>query len=369
MRKYYPGLTLFKFAGAVLVVMSHIREFPLQDALDASLPYFSTLCTVIVPCFYVMAGFLACQGWSRAAAPQRYVKNYIKWLGGVYLFFFLLVVGGDLVLFGYNGVFPRNPNYYLELFLTGPYPQFGFLPPLLVAVGLGFLADRYGSLRVAVVLSAGGYLLAAAVIGPLRVGTNYLVGDLPLFHSRYFFWIEEFLTKYLSTGFPYVLAGICIARRETAFLRISKGRFVLLALLASVVEIKALQQLYPERYSYYMLLSQVPLTLLLFYGLLKVNTGWVQRYHVYLRQLSLFLFFAHWPLMLLNAMFMGTPCSMFSLRQSALCMVLTFGEVLLLERVFALLFRRRKEHLSKGLPATVPVSKAAVQQRENGSPG
>ena len=362
MRKYYPGLTLFKFAGAVLVVMSHIREFPLQDALDAQLPYFSALCAVVVPCFYVMAGFLACKGWSRAPQPKSYVRHYVLWLAGVYLLFFLLLVGGDFLFYCSTGVYPRNPKYYLELFfIMGPFPQFWFLPPLLAAVVLGFWADKHGVLRSAAVLAACGYLGAATVVGPLRVGTDFLLGDLPLYHDRHFLWVETIVGNYLGNGIPYVLAGVCVARWEATFLRLSKGRFLLLTLLASVLEITALQRLYPEGYTRTMLFSQVPLTLLLFYGLLKVKSGWVQQYHGYLRQLSLFLFFAHWPLMLLNAGAMGTSYSAFSAKQVALCMVLTFGEILLLERLFnQLVLRRRKKNVSKEIPVTVTKPKTVT---------
>ena len=113
-----------------------------------------------------------------------------------------------------------------------------------------------------------------------------------------------------------------------------------------------------------MLFSQVPLTLLLFYGLLKVKSGWVQQYHAYLRQLSLFLFFAHWPLMLLNAFLMGTTYKQFSAPQVALCMVLTFTQVLLLERLFAKIICLRKKRASIVLPAETAVFKAVVKQPE-----
>ncbi|MDG0791796.1 hypothetical protein OMP38_13695 [Cohnella ginsengisoli] len=45
---------------------------------------------VIVPCFYVVSGFLVYQGWSHAAAPGAYVRKYVTRIAIIYAFFCLL---------------------------------------------------------------------------------------------------------------------------------------------------------------------------------------------------------------------------------------------------------------------------------------
>jgi hypothetical protein len=346
MRKYYPGLTLFKFIGAVMVMLTHIKAFPLNDVLDRYIPGFTTLCAIVVPGFYVMAGFLACKGWRHAAQPRLYIRRYVLWVGRVYALFCLLLFFTDPLSVVRSGSFAhRSLKYYVEpFFVLGPFPQLWFILPMLVAVMLSYWAERRHRLAVLGALTLLGYLVASVILGPLQVLTKQVLGNLPLYQHKHWGLIQALLNNYLTAALPFVVAGVCIAKWEDIFLRLNKWRLVVLTLLWSATELVLLQFLYPKGYPFRMLFAHLPLTLLLFYGLLKVNSTWVQAYHNYLRRLSLFLFFTHWPIILFNAWLLGTPMALASPGQTALCIGLTFSQILLLERLFVWLQRKHKSN-------------------------
>jgi hypothetical protein len=353
MRKYYPGLTLFKFIGALLVLLTHIKTFPLNAALDVYLPGFTVLCSVVVPGFYLMAGFLACKGWMHTAQPGLYIRRYIWWIGRVYLLFCLLQFFTDPLSVVRTGSFAhRSLRYYVEpLLISGPYPQLWFIPPMLVAVALGYWAERRGRLAILGSLTLLGYFVAAGILGPLVALTIQVLGDVPLYHEQHWVLIRILIENYLVRALPFVFAGICVAKWEEWFLQLNKWRIIVPTLLWSVAELVLARFLYPRGLPSAMLFAHLPLTLLLFYGLLKMESRWVQRYHAYLRRLSLFLFFAQWPLIVFNAWLLGNTLALLSPGQTGLCIGLTLSQILLLERLFVWLPRKPDNPPGAGLPA------------------
>lgn len=360
MRKYYPGITLFKFAGAVMVMMAHLKEFPLNSTLNHQVTGFVQLCSIIVPCFYVMAGFLAYNGWKHSAQPARYVKRYILWTGAAYSVFCICYLFTDTLPLLYHGTFNRHSvNYLFEMFfITGPYWQLWFIPPLIVTISLGYLAERKKRLSALLVVAIIGFAAAQCVCGSLKSGTNGLIGDAALFRYKHFALVEKLILYYAGMAVPYVSAGIFIGRYEVGFVNLNKWRLIVPALLISFTELIFLRIAYPDGYSYPLLLAQFPLTILLFYGLLNVRNVHVKKYHAYLRQLSVFLFFTHIPLIRLNEWMMGWDHVHITLPQFAACMVLTFGQIMLIERVFERYRKRRRS--AKQATAEVAVSTPAV---------
>ncbi|RPD45836.1 hypothetical protein DNI29_16945 [Hymenobacter sediminis] len=342
MRKYYPGITLFKFAGAVMIVLAHIKPFPLNAVLNTYIPSFSVLCSVVVSGFYVMAGFLACKGWMHAAQPKKYIRQYVMWIGRVYALFCLLSFFTDPHSVVRTGSFAyRSLQFYIEPFLVvGPYRQLWFIPPLIVAIVLGYWAERGRRLVAAGALALLGFLVAASVIGPLQIIVKHMLGDLTIYRYKHWMLVQILVYNYLAYGFPFVFAGIFIAKWEKRFVELNKWWLLAPALLWSIAELAVIMVLYPGGYPHQMMLAHLPLTLLLFYGLLNVTSQWVQPYHGYLRRLSIVLFFAHWPLIHFNAWLLGFPLTLLSPGQTVLCIGLTFGQIILLERVIVWLQRK-----------------------------
>ncbi|GAB3242524.1 hypothetical protein GCM10027346_38820 [Hymenobacter seoulensis] len=344
MRKYYPGLTLLKFVGAVMVVLTHIKEFPLNDELNSYIPGFSLLCAIVVPAFYVMAGFLACNGWMMAPDPGRYIRSYVGWISRVYGLFCLLLFFTDPLSVVRSGTFAhRSLKYYVEPFLVlGPYVQLWFIPPMLVAMVLGYWAERRGQLALLGGFTLLGYLVAASILGPLHGLSQHVLGTASWDTYRHWGLLKALIQNHLINGLPYVFAGICIAKWETGFVQLNKWRLLVPTLLWSALELVLIRRQYPTGYPFSMLFAHLPLTLVLFYGLLQVNSPWVKPYHKYLRRLSMFLFFVHWPLIVFNRWLLGSTEPVISPTHTALCIGLTFAQILLLERLASWLQRKRK---------------------------
>lgn len=371
MRKYYPGLTLFKFIGAVMVMLTHIKTFPLNAALDTHFPGFTSLCSIVVPGFYLMAGFLACKGWTHTAQPGLYIRRYLWWIGRVYLLFCLLQFFTDPLSVVRTGSFAhRSLRYYVEpLFISGPYPQLWFIPPMLVAVALGYWVERRGRLALLGALTLLGFLVAAGTMGSLQGLVKQQLSNVPLYNPRYWVLVMILVQNYLAHALPFVFIGICVAKWEEQFVQLNKWRLLVPTLLWSVGELALLRFLYPEGCSYAVLFAHLPLTLLLFYVLLKLKSSWVQRYHAYLRRLSLFLFFAQWPLILFNAWLLGTTVALLLPGQTVLCIGLTLSEILLLERLFVWLQQRRNNPQGAGLSAAGGPLISSVVPPHNGAVG
>src|SRR5690349_3999591 len=94
MRTFYPGITLFKLAGAILVLAGHALLIPSMMVMELP-PLASFLMLegrVVVPVFYVVSGFLLYKGWSHARNPASYVRRYGVRIATVYAVFCLLFV-------------------------------------------------------------------------------------------------------------------------------------------------------------------------------------------------------------------------------------------------------------------------------------
>lgn len=336
-----------------MIVLAHIREFPLNSVLNTYIPGFTVLCSVVVSGFYVLAGFLACKGWMQAAQPSQYIRRYVLWLGRIYGLFCLLQFFTDPLSAVRTGSFAhRSLQYYFEPFLIiGPYRPLWFIPPMILAVILGYWAERRRWLATLGAFTLIGFLLAACVIGPLQVVARQIMGDLSVYHYKHWKLLEILIFNYLGYGLPYIFAGICIAKQEKLFVSLNKWHLTVPTLLWSAIELTLLRSLYPQGYSGLMLFAHLPLTILLFYGLLSIHNTWVQPYHSYLRRLSIFLFLVHWPLIHFNAWLLGNPLALLSPGRTALCIGLTFSQILLLERLFVWLQQKRKQNRAVALNA------------------
>jgi hypothetical protein len=174
MRSYYPGITIFKLAGSLMVVLAHVMLFRYMELVpNQQLQFIGLLSRVIVPCFYVTAGFLAYKGWTRAMDSRLYVRKYvirILMLYGFFCVFFL--VEHILPAIINNGL--SIPNLYLQskiifmmFFLNGPFVQFWFIPPLIFGIAASYWLLEKNYLRASVIIGSVGFLISQFVSGTL----------------------------------------------------------------------------------------------------------------------------------------------------------------------------------------------------------
>lgn len=298
MRKYYPGITLFKVVGSLLVLMGHVH-IPQLFTVYGRVPGLQQAAAAVVPCFYTVAGFLAYKGWTSAARPQTYIRHYLGWLVAAYAALSalaLLLGNGSRAVYGagawHNAVLPLAKIYLV----TGPYGVLWFIPPLVAGVAFCYYFQRRGWLAWAVGLALVGFLAAQLLAGTLRVVLEAVGSNPALYHWRYSDLLKLAVTNYLGLGLPFVLLGVLLAHREAAFIRLPGWQVAGVALGGLGAELLLLAPLAPPTYdwfSYPLIVSMVPLGAWLFYGLLHMRGARVQRYHAVLNRFSALLYFLH----------------------------------------------------------------------------
>lgn len=344
MRNYYPGITVFKLAGALAVLLAHVLFFRYASALPTEwngLQFLFLLLRVIVPCFYMVSGFLAYQGWTHASDSGAYVRRYLKRIGLVYGFFVLLFIGQhtvpDLLR---QGVSPGNALLqakilFMAVFLNGPFLQLWFIPPLLAAVAAVYALARKERLKQAVWLAAAGFALCQFVTGTLRPlwGEGMGAGLLNADQREY---AELFLTRYLGFGFIFVLAGVLVARHEAAFRAVRLRTLALPALAVSAVELALLLRYEQWTLDYKLAFSLLPNTVLLFYGVLRIRSVKIRAHHRTINRFSIVTFCGHIPFMQLNLLLFGWREASMGRAQDLIYLSLTFLECAAATALFGL---------------------------------
>jgi|GEM_PF-1954015 len=305
MRKYYPGFTLFKLIGAMLIVLAHLSGNAMGGVLDSYIFGFSQYFSVIVPCFYMLSGFLAYRGWATRSNPVKYVSSYVSKLALIYAAFCLLYILTDTLpkcLSGQFNIHDWNGLVGL-IFLIGPYPPLWFLPPLCFGIYLCFRLERAGHLKFFAVLLSLAFLFMQFVSGTLQpvavLLTKKMSIPVPGLHPLVLLTI----VRYFAHALPFVLAGVLVAKNEAQFLRLKKlGTYALLLLLTEALLLQVFQSSYTAAP---FLFSQLTSTLWLFQLLMKARLPGIQKHYQFIQRFTLLMFLLHFPLMLLISHVMG----------------------------------------------------------------
>lgn len=349
MRKFYPGITVFKFAGAILVLLGHSLLISLlQGGSNKTMSFLMLLTRVIVPCFYVIAGFLAYKGWSHAARPESYVGRYLLRIGVMYGFFCLLFTlqfnVSALVL---DGIHPSNlllqaKIWFMAVFVNGPYYHLWFIPPLMFGVAASYWLLKRMSGRSIVWICLAGFTVCQFTSGSLRFlfgGTMDGFLGLSLEQWNYF---DLAMTQYIGFGLTFVAAGAAIAKYEDRFLRLRVRRMFLPLSILMAVELAILLATSDWTAEYKLAFTLLPLTLLLFYGVLRMQSRVATVYH---RQLSLFsvvTYLSHALFLQVNDLLFGWKMGELLVAEYVARGLLTLAECVLLTYVISQMTRRRR---------------------------
>ncbi|WP_420872137.1 acyltransferase family protein [Cohnella rhizosphaerae] len=225
MRSYYPGITLFKALGCVLVVFSHGLIIPFMATLDNRQLSFAGLSLgTLVPGFYLIAGFLAYQGWTHAANAGAYVRRYVSRIAIAYGLLCLLNTGRQIagaMLHGdtsASGMLALGQKIALRIFIEGAYQQLWFIPPLIFGSIVSYALVSGGRERLLIGVAATAFAAAACLAG--TPGGLVRAAWPALFVTEGAHVAAKALVNYGGFGLVFVGTGVLLARHEDAFKRL-----------------------------------------------------------------------------------------------------------------------------------------------------
>ncbi|MNR02643.1 hypothetical protein D3C85_1185010 [compost metagenome] len=148
------------------------------------------------------------------------------------------------------------------------------------------------SLRFALIIGIGGFLLSLCVSGSLRpLFIDSIEGYLAV--TSLYTYMKLLVYRYLGLGFTFILLGILIARYEEKFFRTRVWHFVLLSTIITTFELLYLFYAAKWNSEYKLSVSMVPNTCLLFYGILHIKSQSMKRYHAFISLFSIVTFCGH----------------------------------------------------------------------------
>ncbi|MBD2872758.1 acyltransferase family protein [Paenibacillus arenilitoris] len=359
MRNYYPGITIFKLSGSLLVLFAHLFLIRYMAQMPAqSLVQFVSLATrIVVPCFYVVAGFLAYKGWSRAASPKGYVVKYAARIGIVYAFFCLLFIAESIVPklisdgLTAGNLFLQAKVLFMTFFLNGPFIQFWFIPPLVFGVTAAYLLLRRQRDRLAMYLTLAFFAAVQFVSGSFQTAGGEAFGAFAFLQPDHAEYLVAFATRYFGFGFTFVVAGALLAKYEERFLSVKIKPLLLASIALTVLETAALFRYTEWTTDYKLTIGALPNTVLLFYGILRIRSRAAGAYH---RQISLFsavTFFTHILLMKLNLYMLGWSVDSMHVWQDLVYLMLTLLECIAITVLIGLSSKRLPARQAGNLPS------------------
>ncbi|MDR6878651.1 acyltransferase family protein [Bacillus sp. 3255] len=335
MRRYYPGITIFKLVGCLLVLFAHLMlNKYIGDASNQQLRFLFLPLGIIVPCFYVVAGFLAYQGWSNAREPRQYVRrNLWRILIFLYLPFCLLFIVEhnipELVRGGMNlgNLLLQAKIVIAAVVMNGPSVQLWFIPPLLFSMLICYWFFEKRLLYIGVIMALIGFLWSLLISGSLRsLSFLHMEGYSP--NNEIMTYTKLISYRYLGLGFTFFLTGMLVAKYEEKFYRARVWPLIIGALTISTLELLYLLFFNQWSTEYKITFSLIPNTILLFYGLIHMKGQVIQTYHRFINLFSMVTFVGHILLMRLNLFVLNWDATDLNGAQDLLFLVLTFVECL-----------------------------------------
>ena len=234
-KNLWPGLDVFKFVAAILVLMLHANPF--EDTSVPGLFVREVLTPIAVPFFFAASGFLFYMSMRTGGREKgrRTITHALK-LYGIWSLVYLpytviswLINGGSMLQHGMT--------YIKRVIFEGSYETIWFLNALWVALLLVYILLRYLSPRAVFLISVPFYC-----VGVLLSAWRELLLKLPLGRqlSEVYYSFFETTKNGLLFGFVYVALGVLIAwrygEREVAVGKKSLPLWTALAVAAFLVE-------------------------------------------------------------------------------------------------------------------------------------
>ena len=121
-KKYYPGIDLFKFLCAILVIMIHANPFG-EDAFPGMILR-QVICPIAVPFFFAASSFFLFSSSDPRKHIVKIIRSYLIWSA---VYFPLVIVKWIL---GSEGLRENLLNYIRNFIFEGSYQTIWFLNAL-----------------------------------------------------------------------------------------------------------------------------------------------------------------------------------------------------------------------------------------------
>lgn len=307
MRSYYPGITVFKVAGALAVVLAHavlINHVPMELV---GLLFF------VVPLFYLISGFLVGRAWSRVTDPDAYTKKYLLRIGAVYVVFAMAYTGAEiasLILttgFSADGL-PHLVNRVVYDLVMGPAPYLWFIAPLLFGVALTYWLMKRSLVRKAGPVIAAGFIISVVLGGTLRTALLAVPGFASFASRKWVQYATPALVQYVGYGVTFVMMGFVIQRYPGAFSWLKGGPLIFAGVVLLGVE-TVLLSMGPgwDRFDRPLCFSVIPLALVMFRLLLRWEQEGTPSSHKFWNLFAGLTYFLHMPLLQIQRYVFGLP--------------------------------------------------------------
>ncbi|MCY9664532.1 acyltransferase [Paenibacillus alginolyticus] len=353
MRRYYPGITMFKLFGCLLVLLFHSMLYKyIGSVSDQQLRFLTLSLGVVVPCFYVVAGFLAYKGWTNASDSGAYIRRNIMRILLMYIPFCLLFIAESIVPelirggFTFSNLVLQAKILAVAVVLNGPSVQLWFIPPLLFSLFICYWLYKRRGMRIAVIVAILGFLLSLLISGSFRSILVVSIDGYPPHDSSLFEYMKLFIYRYLGLGFTFVLTGMIIAKYEEKFYQTRVWTLIIPTLILSTVEFFYLFWFTEWSIEYKITVSILPNTILFFYWLIHIKSLAIKTYHNFINLFSVVTFCGHILLMRGNLLLLNWDVTEMKGLQDLVYLTLTFMECLIATIVLYKVLNKRSNTLA-----------------------
>lgn len=202
-KKYYPGIDLFKFLCAILVIMLHANPFG-EDTLPGIILR-QVITPIAVPFFFAASGFFLYLSSDPRKHIVKIIKSYLVW-SAIY-FPFVMVQW----VFGSESLEANLLNYIRRFIFEGSYQTIWFLNALWFASAIVCFLLKFFKPMVVFFISVPGYIVSCLLSSwhglLLKLPFGIVVSDL-------YYSFFETTKNGLLFGFTYVALGVWIAEKE-----------------------------------------------------------------------------------------------------------------------------------------------------------
>lgn len=279
MHKNYPGIDLFRFLAAILVMIGHSYPF-LVFSSEANFFTVRILARIAVPFFFMTSGFFCIQHYAKDNTP---IQNYLKKIFSIGLFAFLLYL--PLNLYTKAPYLTSFPTFLRCLISEGTYYTLWYIPAAFFGGLIAWICVRKWNWNIAFVMTGILYLIG-------------LGGDSWSFLGEFFPCLSSFYQKiytlfgYTRNGlffapFFFVLGGYIRQERKYASRKIYQIGFLF---FASIMTFEAtFLHIYSSPHHDAMYLFLVPVMYFLFEILLTIKKG----NYSFCRPISMYIYLIH----------------------------------------------------------------------------
>lgn len=206
----YGMIDFVKFLGALLIVIAHYVTENAQGRINSFIDYAISLYVIVVPFFFCSAGFLLfIKVFAISEKAWIIVKKYCQRILRIYLSWSVVYIAFKVATWIRFGVTCTEvTKYILNAICYSTYKTIWFLPALCIGVLLSYVfVTKLGVKRTAFIAVIFYLVGASGVSYSFIIEKNRVLSNALAVYT----YIFESTRNGFFNGFPFVMAGACIA--------------------------------------------------------------------------------------------------------------------------------------------------------------